>query len=75
MWDKINKIQAEKLYILGKTIYVLPCRVTLDNPWIKPYEIHQDHVGDNSFDKVINNYMYYNCNSELGNYCSFYIKN
>ena len=26
-------------------------------------------------DKVINNYMYYNCNSELGNYCSFYIKN
>lgn len=52
-------------------IYVLPCKVRTDNIWISPYKIVA-----NSYDKFqdeCSKYMYYNCNSELGEHLNYYI--
>ena len=52
-------------------IYVLPCKVRIDNIWINPYKIVA-----NSYDKFqdeCGKYMYYNCNSELGEHLNYYI--
>jgi len=46
--------------------------------WIKPHEINLERVKNevvyNNFDSLVNNYSYYNCNSEMGNYISYYVK-
>lgn len=52
-------------------IYVLPCKVRINNIWMSPYKIVA-----NSYDKFqdeCSKYMYYNCNSELGEHLNYYI--
>ena len=85
---KINKIKAERLYNEGSTIYLVPCKVYPDfnSPWVKPFPIDLKKVKTEyegypdlielhgNFKSRINNFEYYNCNSELGNYTHFYIE-
>ena len=52
-------------------IYVLPCNVRINNMWMRPYLIKT-----NSYDKFqdeCSKYIYYNCNSELGEHLAYYI--
>ena len=53
--------------------------------WIKPFELqyteemkqkdaeYPDLAFQNTFDSRVNNFEFYNCNSELGNYTAFYV--
>lgn len=68
---RVIKSDARKYYNAGFNVYVLPCKVRLDNCWIKPYCLPKNQ----DFDKLVAEYSYYNCNNELGHYCSFFIKN
>ena len=80
MYKKVNKKQARKLFLQRYDIYLLPCKVNLQNMWIKPCIIsivnkENGKARDVDFDKLVNEYEYYNCNyNELGKYASYYIK-
>lgn len=69
---KVNVTSAKKSFENGQTVYLLPNKVRLDNAWIKPFAI--DDSQGRTFDKVVNDYKYYNCNSETGNNVAYYIE-
>ena len=52
-------------------IYVLPCKVRINNMWMSPYKIVTDSY--DKFQDKCGEYMYYNCNSELGEHLVYYI--
>jgi len=83
---RITRKAAEKAYNEGKAIYLLPCKVRLDNMWITPYKAQKEQFnpfstdGFNSvvpydnFTDIETCYKYYNCNGELGYYIAWYIE-
>lgn len=76
-YKKINKKVARKMYNSGCTLLLLPCKVSEtvlyeDSAWIKPTEVSMIKCED-VFDKVINEYEYYNCTAELGRYTHYYV--
>lgn len=72
---KVQKRTAEKLYNEGKKIYLLPSNTRLENAWFKPIEISiYDNHEIKEFNLRVNEFVYYNCNYELGRYTHFYIK-
>ena len=79
-FKRINKIQARKRYESGKSVFLLPCNVAPNSIWIKPIRIKDtsnefDFMPEwDLFDSKVNAFEYYNCNSELGKYASYYIK-
>lgn len=80
MYIKVNKTKARNLFNQGKTIYIVPCKVRFDfnNVWIKPFAInnknYEEYTYKDTFDKIINSFECYNCNYELGYYCSYYVQ-
>jgi len=74
-YTRIRKDVARRLYKEGKTIYLTPSNIAArdSNFWIKPYPINNE--GNlKSFDDVVNEFEYYNCNNhELGYYTNFWI--
>lgn len=68
---QVNKPMARSLFNQGRTIFVHPCNMILNNMWQRPFEI-SDKL-DHNFDKLVNSYEYYNCNNELGRYANFFV--
>ena len=66
---RVGKKDARKYYKSGFKVFVLPCNVGLNSSWISPTILPKSR----DFDNIMNEYMYYNCNSELGYYPSFFI--
>lgn len=74
---RISKRKARNLFYKGQTIWLLPCKCRVGDVWIRMYEINLNSLKSadfNDFDSFINNYIYYNCNYELGYYPAYYIK-
>ena len=69
---KVNKPTARKLYRRGCEIHLLPCKVRLNNEWVSPIAISLETHKD-TFDRVVNQYEFYNCNAELGYYAHYYV--
>ena len=68
-YNRISKTAARKLYLEGKPIVLSPV-----NYW-NPYEITPDAKDPSrSFDKDVNAFEFYNCNSLTGKYSAFYCK-
>lgn len=87
IFERIDKKQARKLYNNMKPIYILPCKIRFDllGYWYGPYKAEKggyNAIGTSTgfdtiipyadFDKTVNCYEYYNCNSETGKYSAFY---
>ena len=73
-YTRINKTKARNLFNQGIDIMIVPCNVAPDysNMWIQPYMINNQ--AGFSFDQLINNFEYYNCNdNETGLYTAYYI--
>ena len=75
-----NKATARKMFNSGITIYVLPCKVSesaLDcNSFIQPaiFDITRNALEqENKFDRLVNEYTYYNCNAVVGYYPHYYV--
>lgn len=68
-FEKINKVKARKLFNSGENIYLLPCKLRLNNAWCQPIMINNSM---SDFDALIDRATYYNCNSEIGDKLSFY---
>lgn len=72
-YTRINKSEARKLYNLGRTITVLPCKANPNNPWFSNSMVSKGST-DRDFDTLINEFVYYNCNTtELGRRPAFYV--
>lgn len=63
---------ARKLFDAGKTVYLLPNKVRLGNPWILPFAVNKSNSQGHSLENVLDSYSYYNCNKETGNGIAFY---
>lgn len=70
-FQKVNKAIARRMFRAGFKVYVLPCKVRFDNMWMPPFLLQKD----DTFDRIVSEYEYRNCNAELGYYCSYYVEN
>lgn len=70
---RINKKKARNLFNKGEIIHLLPCKLNINNYWFPACAISL--TSDiKSFDGIVNEYEYYNCNYEMGYYCAYYVK-
>lgn len=66
---RVQKRTAKKLYNAGETIYICACLI---NP--------RGNIGaaalptGEDWERLINEFVYYNCNFECGKYPAFYIE-
>lgn len=70
---QVNKRTAERMYNNKKTVFLLPCNVSMNSVWVQPFPITQAQNDDQSFMSVVNSYVYYNCIKELGRYPNYFI--
>lgn len=72
-FKKITKPTARKLFDIGTPIYLIPNKCNIHNDtWVKPTVISKT-MGV-SFDKIVNEYEYYNCNYEAGKVAAYYVE-
>jgi len=75
---KVNRNRAKRMFSEGSRIYLLPCKVALGNPFINPISFQTDEFTQDerckldNFERYVDQYEYYNCCFELGNYPSYY---
>lgn len=69
-WARISKKQAQARYKTNQDVFVLPCKMHPENVWQKPINMF---CRDRSFDQIVNEFTYYNCDYERGYYPAFYI--
>lgn len=71
-FNRISKSIARKRYNEKKPFWIVPINLHPSNALL----IGSYNYGEleaTSFDKMINNFTYYNCNSECGYYPAFYL--
>lgn len=71
---RVNKQKARRLYNQAKTVTLIPCNVPLQNAWIAGYRINIVLCEDREFDKIVNEFSFYNCNNILGKYPAYYVE-
>ncbi len=75
---KLTLSQARKLFEEDKIIYLKCSKVTLQmfqySPWLSWCQVKKsDYVYEKiTFDKIVNEFSYYNCNKELGLKVNYY---
>lgn len=76
-YRRITKGNAKKLFVYGHVLIIAPVKANLDSPWhtwsIMQYNGKDDSTPEQSFDRIINSFTYYNCNPQIGLYPKFYI--
>lgn len=82
---RITKNEARKRWEEGKPFIVIPCKCTPYEPsnylngyhyktWAMAENVESSVVSDYiTFDALVNEFEYYNCNFETGRYPAFYI--
>lgn len=81
-YKRVRKNVARRLFNEGVKIYLLPCKIreefiskSTDPFCLFVVETSLDEEDETkTFDKVVNAFEYYNCNSEAGYYAKYYIK-
>lgn len=75
--QKITKAEAKKLYESGKSIYLNPSKMRTNSVWHQAMKVSKSILDNKlydapSFDKLVNEYHYYNCSKETGLIVHFY---
>jgi hypothetical protein len=73
---QIAKQRARRLYEQGKTIYLQSCNMRFNTMWQSacPINISDKWSDADSFDGIVNDYVYYNCDHERGKYPNYFVK-
>ena len=69
---RIQRRAAKRAFEAGKDVFLTPHKMRFDNHWNPPSSIKQLR-GKYSFDDIVNDFEYYQCNRETGKYASFYV--
>lgn len=79
-YKRITKPVARKMYNEGYDISLIPCCVSSrvlggNHLWLKPVtlNIKDCEYTENKFDRMVNDFEYYNCNAELGYYPHYFV--
>ena len=81
-YKKVTNPIARKMYNIGCDILLLPCKVNAFIVFDKNYRGFVQPVtislktcihDANKFDRSVNDFEYYNCNSEMGYYSHYYV--
>ena len=74
-FDRITKKQARAAYRAGLTVLWCPVNLAPFTGWglEMPINAQNWNCDNKTFDEVLNEYEFYNCNSETGKYPAFYI--
>lgn len=68
-YARTTKAHARKLHSEGKSVFVLPSKVSTWSVW---YQVKYAIPRDMDFDKYCAEYAWYNCNDETGHGLTFY---
>lgn len=73
---QIAKQRARRLYEQGKTVYLQSCNMRFNTMWQSACHISKDNErwAEQDFDKIVNEYTYYNCDRERGKYPNYFVK-
>lgn len=71
---RITKAKARKIYDAGKNLYMYPVNAWPESPWYGAWIVNNRQGRQLSFDQLINEFIYYNCDYERGYYPAFYIE-
>ena len=71
IYKRVDKRVARKLFDGGGIVYLVPCRANPCSDWVGLISIRKESAG---FDTVINEFEYYNCNTELGKRAAYYVE-
>jgi len=69
-YKRINKRAAEKAFNEG-VVVICPCNMRPFGVW--GMGVHITNCG-RAFDKIVNEFEFYNCNNETGRYAAFYVE-
>lgn len=79
-YERVSKQAARRLFNKGFNITIAPCNCFPGHSWGIAFttNCYEYSFGDKGysrtmFDKLTDNFTYYNCNSELGRYPAYYV--
>jgi len=72
-YEQVSKPTARKLFKQGRTIYLNACLMMPGNVWQSFCPIKTDTIQGTTFETQVNEFEYYNCDSERGKYANFFI--
>ena len=76
---QVSAPMAKKAYENNEPIWMHPCMMRVDNMWQKPMPTSKKQVEDNAFtsgstfESIVNDFRYYNCDNERGKYPIYFI--
>ena len=76
---QVTKGKAKKAYEEGKHIWIHPCNMRVSNVWQSPMPFNKKAIEDNAFlmnstfEDIVNDFRYYNCDNERGKYPIFFV--
>ena len=76
-WTRVSKRRAKSAYNAGYDVIITPVNIAPFNPWRTHTRISNKRRWgvDVTFDSIVNEYEYYNCNSnEVGRYPAYYVR-
>ena len=76
-WARVSKRRARSAYEAGNDVIITPVYVDPFNMWHTHTRINNKRRWgvDVTFDSIVNEYEYYNCNSnEVGRYPAYYVR-
>ncbi len=77
---QVTAPMAKKAYENGEPIWMHPCMMRVNNMWQRPFPTSKKHVEDNAFtngstfENIVNDFRYYNCDNERGKYPIFFVE-
>jgi hypothetical protein len=75
-YKRITKAQAFKLFEQGHTVIIAPVKANMEyifHLWsIMTYIPNELETPRHAFNRILNSFIYYNCNNELGLYPKFF---
>lgn len=75
---QVTSIKAKKAYEDGKPVWMHPCNMRVNNMWQNPMPTSKKRIEDNAFtsgstfENVVNDFRYDNCDNERGKYPIFF---
>ena len=76
---QVTKGKAKKAYEEGKHIWMHPCNMRVSIVWESPMPFNKKAIEDNAFlmnstfENIVNDFRYYNCDNERGKYPIFFV--
>ena len=69
---QVQKRTAKKLFESGEKIYMHACNMRPFGVWPTCCDITKKRADGDTFESIVNNFEYYNCDNERGLYVTFY---